>query len=386
MKRLPTDYPGVFYREGTRIGGKGIEKIFYVVYKKDGKIQEEKAGRQYADDMTPARASGIRAELIEGKRLPRKEQRKRREEEKKAKDNRWTISKLWKEYKRNKPGLKGIVTDENRYTNHIRPFFGKKEPTDILPLDVKRLQIKLSRTKAPATVANVLELLRRIINFGVKNQLIAPLGFKIELPAVNNLKTEDLTADELESLLTAIDNDDHPQAGDMMKLALFSGMRRGELFKLQWKHIDFERGFINIKDPKGGPDQIIPLSDAARELLKSRKRAQSPYVFPGRGGGQRTDIIKAVNKIKEAAGLPDDFRALHGLRHAYASMLASSGKVDLFTLQRLLTHKDPKMTMRYAHLRDYALKKAGNLAGDLIKQATKKRKKKKVVKLQKSEK
>ena len=76
-----------------------------------------------------------------------------------------------------------------------------------------------------------------------------------------------------------------------------------------------------------------------------------------------------MNKIKEAAGLPKEFRSLHGLRHVYASMLASSGEVDLYTLQKLLTHKDPKMTMRYAHLRDEALRRASDLAGILIDQA-----------------
>ena len=111
--------------------------------------------------------------------------------------------------------------------------------------------------------------------------------------------------------------------------------------------------------------------------LENHPRTRSPYVFPGRGGQRRTDINKAVNEIKKEAGLPKDFRPLHGLRHVYASMLASSGKVGMYELQKLLTHKDPKMTQRYAHLRDYALKKAGNVAGDLIKQATKKHKKKK---------
>jgi integrase len=46
--------------------------------------------------------------------------------------------------------------------------------------------------------------------------------------------------------------------------------------------------------------------------------------------------------------------------------LASSGQVDLFTLQKLLTHKSPAMTQRYAHLRDEALRRASDLAGDLI--------------------
>ena len=130
--------------------------------------------------------------------------------------------------------------------------------------------------------------------------------------------------------------------------------------------MDFERGFIHIRNPKGGQDQKIPLNQEARELLLAHLRTESPFVFPGRQGRQRVDIAKQVNRIKQRAGLPKDFRALHGLRHFYASMLASSGQVDLYTLQKLLTHKSPTMTQRYAHLRDEALKKAANLAGAML--------------------
>ena len=206
------------------------------------------------------------------------------------------------------------------------------------------------------------------------------------MPPVNNIKTEDLNPDQLVSLLESIENDIHPQAGPMMKMALFTGMRRGELFKLKWKDINFDRGFINIIDPKGGPDQKIPLNDATRELLDNHHKTQSPYVFPGRAGRQRVNIAKQVKKIKDDAGIPEDFRPLHGLRHVYASMLASSGEVGMYTLQKLLTHKDPMMTQRYAHLRDYALKNAGNVAGDLINKEIKSIKKGKVLNLKESEK
>jgi len=222
------------------------------------------------------------------------------------------------------------------------------------------------KTEAPGTVRNVLELVRRIVNFGVKKNLCQGLGFTVEMPRVNNLKTEDLTPQQLSRLLEVIDTDSNIQAANMMKMALFTGMRRGELFKLRWTDIDLDRGFIHIRDPKGGPDQVIPLNKSARETLETHPRSDSPFVFPGRGGRQRTDIKKQVNKIKERAGIPRDFRALHGLRHVYASMLASSGKVDMYTLQKLLTHKSPLMTQRYAHLRDEALKKASDLAGDII--------------------
>jgi len=128
------------------------------------------------------------------------------------------------------------------------------------------------------------------------------------------------------------------------------------------------RGFIAIKNPKGGVSQKIPLNEQARAVLENHPRTAA-NVFVRPDGEPFTDIRRRVNPIKEAAGIPADFRALHGLRHTYASMLASSGKVDLYTLQRLLTHKSPVMTQRYAHLRDETLKKASELAGQIVEQA-----------------
>ena len=66
-----------------------------------------------------------------------------------------------------------------------------------------------------------------------------------------------------------------------MRMALFTGMRRGELFKLQWQDIDFDRGFIHILGPKGGKDQTIPLNQAAREVLgKSPQDADIALCVP----------------------------------------------------------------------------------------------------------
>jgi len=341
-KRNKTKYPGVYWIEGVGPNGKP-ERIYYMMYRKNGKLIEEKAGRQYQDDMTPARAARLRAERMEGKDLPNKARRELEKKHKEAEQNKWTVSRLWEAYKGDQD-IKGLRIDEYRYNRYLKPV----------------------------STYNVLELVRRIINYGVKKRLWQPLCFIIEMPKVDNEKTEDLTPEQLYRLLKAIEEDPHPQAGKIMLMALYMGMRRGELFRLKWQDIDFDRVFIHIRNPKGGVDHTIPLNDAAREVLESIHRTDtpgrtsSPYVFPGRNGGQRTDIHHQVNRIKERAGLPKDFRALHGLRHVYASMLASSGKVDMYTLQKLLTHKSPQMTQRYAHLRDEALKKASNVAAEII--------------------
>ena len=335
MKRFKTSYPGVSYIVGMAAATGKPEKIFYIRYRKDGKEIEEKAGRQVKDKMTAAKAAIKRGERIKGNQPSNKEKRQAERAKKEAEAGRWTIKRLWKQYKKTKPGLKGFRTDENRFEKHLKPAFGKKEPKEILPLDIKRVELKLLKTHKPATVKNVLELLGRIINFGEKNRLCPGLNFKISKPEVHNEKTEDLSSAQLSRLLAAIEADKHPQAGNLMLMALYTGMRRGELFKLKWRDVDFQKGFISIRDPKGGADQKIPLNDAARQILKNHPRhKQSPFMFPGRKGEQRTDINKAVNAIKKAAKLPKDFRPLHGLRHVYASMLASSGQVDLYLLQK----------------------------------------------------
>lgn len=378
-KRFKTDYPGVFFREVDRIGGKGKERVYYVVYKRNGKTVEAKAGRQFSGDMTPARANQYRTALIEGRAVTPQEQRQAEQAAKEAeqearevKQSRWTIAKLWDLYGETYSQNKVIKHEGHKFDNYLRKEVGDKEPCELQALDVDRLRIRLQKQGKHTTAARVLELLRRTVNFGLKRGLTPPLSFKIEVPKLNNEVTEDLTEGEVQALLNALNTDPDQKAANVMRLALYSGMRRSEILKLRWEDVDFERGFIRLVDPKGGRDQIIPMNGYVRTILTGIERVQdNPFVFPGKFPGTHlTECRISLNRIKKAAGLPKGFRPLHGLRHSFASTLASSGQCDLFTLQRLLTHKSPLMTQRYAHLRDDALKRASELAGDLIQKAT----------------
>ncbi len=359
---------GIYYRRKVSKSTGKEEKIFYISYYDPNKKRHLECVGSSLKGMTAAKASNIRSMRIMGKQLSNRE---RTEIEKKAKQEakgRWTVTKLWEDYKHHKQTQKGRVTDENRFLNYLKPAFGNKQPQEITMLEVTDLRTKLLRKLSPQTTRHVLELLQRLANYGVRVHQIAPLPFKIEMPSVDNQKTEDLTPAEFQRLWEAIEEETNIQAKHFIKMVLFTGMRRGELFKLKWDDIDFDRGFIFIRDPKGGKSQNIPLNPSAKELLLNHERpfADSPFVFPGREGKQRTDIKRPMNQIKKRAQLPEDFRPLHGLRHVYASMLASSGKVDMYTLQKLLTHKSPQMTQRYAHLRDEALKQASMVVVDVM--------------------
>jgi len=142
-----------------------------------------------------------------------------------------------------------------------------------------------------------------------------------------------------------------------VRMALYTGMRRGELFELCWSDIDFHNKTITVRSGKKGQYPTIPLNEMAEKVLAEHAHVpgSSKFVFPGRNGKKRTECKRPLLRIRKNAGLPEDFRLLQGLRHVYATMLVSSGKVDLETLQSLLTQKSPLMTQRYAHLLDQSV-------------------------------
>ena len=101
MKRIKTTYPGVCYVIGEAISGNKQERIFYIRYRKNGQAVEEKAGRQFQDNMTSAKAARLRADRIEGKSLSNKARREKKAREKEIQE--WTIKRLWEEYLETKP-------------------------------------------------------------------------------------------------------------------------------------------------------------------------------------------------------------------------------------------------------------------------------------------
>lgn len=356
--RHTTQYPGVYFIEGKTLDGKP-ERIYYIRYRRAGKPVEEKAGRQFRDDMTPARANMLRQRKINGDVLPNVEARKK---------STVTLDDMFAEFKENKKYLKCWSGYEYYYNRHIKSRFGSQPPGEITRRDIDRMRRELADDHAPASVKHYINLIPRIVNFCADRGLCQRFPFRISHAKFDNKKTDDLDADQIAALMKALALVTDPQLVALVKLALYTGMRKSEILRLEWRDIDLDRGFIFIRDPKGVIGAHIPINTPTRDVLISIDRTESAYVLPSPFGGPRARSAykRQLVALRKAAGLPDDFRPLHGLRHTYASMLASSGQVDMYTLQKLLTHKSPQMTQRYAHLRDEALKKAADVADSLF--------------------
>ncbi|MDR0826595.1 MAG: site-specific integrase [Desulfovibrio sp.] len=367
-KRIGTDYKGVFFYQD------GSDKVFYIRYRPEpGKRIEEPVGRT-TKGMTPAKANLILADRVRGKELSNQARREAAEAAKREEDAKPTIARLWALYAesllKDKPSIRSddYVFQKNIATTSI----AKKTPGELVTLDLERVKSGLLKTLSPQSTKYIMAFIRRAINYGVR------MGFcprpdesklHFSFPKIDNLRTENMSRDQMADYLSALDEEPDQNAAGLIRLALSTGMRRGALFALKWEDIDFENGFIVLQgeSAKSKKTERIPLSVAARLVLERIERtAGSPYVFPGRNRGKRTDFARVSRRVRDKAGLGKDFRPLHGLRHTFASWMASTGAVDLYTLQKLLTHNSPQMTQRYAHLADEALKRAAAVAGDIF--------------------
>ncbi|MDR1487952.1 MAG: tyrosine-type recombinase/integrase [Deltaproteobacteria bacterium] len=205
---------------------------------------------------------------------------------------------------------------------------------------IEQLQERMDGHK-PAAVWNALELLRRIINFSFKTNRCPALDFQIEMPIKDNDVVEYLNPEESERFLSVVKTWPDADVRNMAPPTYITGMRRGEIFKLEERDIDFHLNLIHLRGPKGGKNTSIGLSDFAENIInnqlawKSRRFPESSYIFPGRTGRLRKDC-SGVDKIKKKARLPSTFRPFLGLRRRFAVAMANSGQ---FTMDMIATQQ-----------------------------------------------
>ncbi len=344
---------------------------FYIMFKVNGKLRKEKIGWK-SEGYSAKVAAEIRAKRIRDARHGKEVKTSAEVKRELAKHNR-PLRELKELYFNSEHGkaMKGRSIDLNRWENHLK-FLNNKRVTEITMLDIEKIKRQARKKNlSPQSTKHILTLFKRVVNFGFEYKYCPPLAFKIKMPTVDSEKTEYLTGEQVKRLLAVLEEWPNKDVVRMIKLAMFTGMRKGEIFKLRISDIDFNKNIIAIRDPKGGRSESIPMNSVTREILANQIEwanehyPESPYVFPGRGGRQRVECT-AVRRIKKAAKLPKNFRPFHGLRHHFAVTLASSGEYTLDMIGELLTHKDPKITRRYAKFLPEAKQKAADRAAELL--------------------
>lgn len=236
-----------------------------------------------------------------------------------------------------------FLKDEKKYqsvADLLRPLL-KHKTFDEVP-DVVSLAKRAWKTLAPATINRRLALLRRVCSLAFKEWgwLQHPITKKISLLKEDNERHYYLTRAEVERLRM---NCTIPEAGNLIVVAAFTGLRLGELLRI--KPTDLRGDELMIRKSKNTRPRVIPLHPRALNIVK-----QLPYA-----NVTQAILRKQWVAARKEAGL--EHIHFHDLRHTFASWVIQAG-TPVHVLKDLMGHKTIHMTMRYAHLATTNLRSA----------------------------
>jgi integrase len=211
----------------------------------------------------------------------------------------------------------------------------------------------LSNGRAPATVNRYLSALRSAWNWGrsqrfVSNENVWPTRLFLTEPRE---RVRFLNDSELAAVMKAA-KEYAPWMHAAVVTSLATGLRQGELLRLEWKDIDLVAGTVTVLISKNTKRRIVHLPAPAVDALKKLRRdgiiGKKPVFLDSDGEPADKAYLRVHwDKVRTTAGLID-FR-WHDLRHSCASFLAQNG-ASLVEIGSVLGHSSPSITAKYAHL------------------------------------
>ena len=233
---------------------------------------------------------------------------------------------------------------------HLLQAFGAMRLADVRPARLAEYKTqRRAEGAAPKTINSELTLLSHAFTLALKEwEWVSenPVQ-KVSREKVRNQIERWLSPEEEVRLLAASPS----WLQEIIRLALYTGLRQGELLSLQWSQVDLFRRTLTILEQKNGAKDTLPLNASALEVLKERARVRSnttDQIFFNRAGHRidARDLLRTFYPARKQANLPA-FR-FHDLRHTFATRLVQAG-VDLYAVQKLGRWKTIAMVMRYAH-------------------------------------
>lgn len=247
----------------------------------------------------------------------------------------------------------------------IQPMLGSRRPNELTHGDVVRWHVSLGDT--PGAANRALAILSSMLSWAIKHQLREAPNPCRDVKRYRSKKIErHLSPQELGRLGEVLTKAEarEPYAVAAVRLLLFTGARLGEVLGLRWDWIDTEAGLVCLPDSKTGPKTLYLNPPALMVLSDVRRVDGNPHVIVGaKNGAPLVNLEKAWRRYRNAAGLSDV--RLHDLRHTFASIGAAAGE-GLPIIGRLLGHRTPTTTSRYAHLSNGPVRVASEKISGLI--------------------
>ncbi|MBI3328412.1 MAG: site-specific integrase [Nitrospinae bacterium] len=253
----------------------------------------------------------------------------------------------------------------------LREYFGGKRLTAIAPALVEQYRTwrrtslsRFGRQILPATVNRELAVLRHMFNMARKGVLVLKGGIptdnpvsQVSLEREHNERERVLSAEEFQRV--------YEEATDWLKpmllVAYHTGMRRGEILKLSWEHVDLRHGLIRLRarDTKTDEARLIPLHQILRDLLAGFPRSLgSPLVFRNPHSGEAytpAAVSMAFQRACRHSGISN--ATFHDLRHTFVTN-ARRARIDYFRIMAITGHKTMRVFKHYHLIDEHDLRDA----------------------------
>jgi integrase len=205
--------------------------------------------------------------------------------------------------------------------------------------DHRLRKVKLATVARELGLINhCLEIARREWNIPIDpnpmDQLRRPKGFV--------RRDRRLQDGEMDRLMTAATTGRNPYIAPLVRFAVETGMRRGELLRARWQDVDVKAGTLHIPTTKNGHPRTIPLTPGAFRVLVDLQPTDREFIFP--------TTPSAVKQAWRRLARRAQIRGLrfHDLRHEAISRFFEYG-LTVPEVALVSGHRDPRMLLRYAH-------------------------------------
>lgn len=350
-KRIPTNEEGIFFKQIINENAKEVDKVYIIRYRENNSDKLKTIGK-YSQGIRINYCKQIRNEILTKLRLGEEPPTIAKTKKKKI-----TILNDFAEvyFKEKETEVKDIEKIKRSYQIHIQPFLGNKFVDEITSDDIKELQKFKRKVLAERTINALIQIIGAIFNVAIQKEIFKgnnPVNKNVKRVNVDNRRERFLSLDEIKILLNEIKHVEYLYI--FVLLSLQTGGRMGTILSITKKDIKLESNSVQLKDHKNNSTYLGFYNEELKYLLQKRidrLKINDPIIDRGQQVIQDR-LTKIYNKFFNQGLKKDDRKnrvVTHTLRHTFASHLAING-TPIYTIQKLMNHKDITMTLRYAKL------------------------------------
>ena len=355
-KRISTKEDGIFYKEIVDEKSKVVDKVFLIRYRDNDKDKLITVGK-YSAGIRLNYCKQKRNEILNQIRLgevPNTIKAKRVKKDIVVFD---TIANDYFEYA--SVHNRDFKNTKSRYTLHIKPYIGNSDIEAIKLEHIELIQKDKMKKLAAKTVNHIIQIISTIYNFAIDRDKYKGANPTKRLKKIkcDNARERFLSIKEIKKLEKEVQNDE--QLYLFVKLALCTGGRFETVKSIKKKDINLDTKMINLTDFKNGtsykgfiPEDLIELLEVRMDEIGYNDEILNYHHTKDLQSKISKKLRPILNRLFNVGLDSSDFKnrvVIHTFRHTFASHLAING-TPIFTIQKLLNHKDITMTMRYAKL------------------------------------